>query len=370
MALGNWRSLIALVCLLVAVHRQASAASSRRELGEELPSDFLAQKTDCVFELSLEQRPILSQSIVDRVNENKHSTWRAGHNARFDGMTVKDFKKLCGTIMTPHPEQIEEEVQVVKRIGKKKKPVLPASFDAREVWPRCESIGTILDQGHCGSCWAFGAVEALSDRFCIQGFENVTLSENDLLACCGFECGYGCNGGYPYRAWQYFKRTGVVSASCDPYFDTQGCAHPGCDPVFDTPKCSKACVSDDLWTESKHYGTSAYYVDSDPQELMLELYTNGPFELSFEVYEDFAHYKSGVYQYTTGDYVGGHAVKLIGWGTNEDGVDYWLIVNSWNTEWGEDGLFRIVRGTNDCSMESGATAGMPYLKGRLHTSAF
>lgn len=41
--------------------------------------------------------------------------------------------------------------------------------------------------------------------------QSVSLSENDLLACCGFECGYGCEGGYPIRAWQYFKRTGVVT---------------------------------------------------------------------------------------------------------------------------------------------------------------
>lgn len=42
-------------------------------------------------------------------------------------------------------------------------------------------------------------------------YQSVSLSENDLLACCGFECGYGCEGGYPIRAWQYFKRTGVVT---------------------------------------------------------------------------------------------------------------------------------------------------------------
>lgn len=42
--------------------------------------------------------------------------------------------------------------------------------------------------------------------------QNVTLSVNDLLACCGFLCGEGCDGGYPIAAWQYFKRTGVVTS--------------------------------------------------------------------------------------------------------------------------------------------------------------
>ncbi|CAM6095361.1 unnamed protein product [Calypogeia fissa] len=373
MAFANWRSLmLAVACLLLGLQQAAPVAAARRD--RELRSDFLRQKTDDLDSNLQDQRPILQQSIVNTVNQNKLSTWVAGHNPRFDGLTVKDFKKLCGAIKGHPTEPLgaeAEEVPVVKRIDKKNKKqdvTLPASFDAREEWARCKSIGTILDQGHCGSCWAFGAVESLSDRFCIQGFENVSLSENDVLACCGFECGYGCNGGYPYRAWQYFKRKGVVSSSCDPYFDTIGCGHPGCSPEFQTPVCSKSCIGDDLWSESKHFATSAYYVDSDPEELKLELYTNGPFELSFEVYEDFAHYTSGVYQFTAGDYMGGHAVKLIGWGTTEEGVDYWTIVNSWNEEWGEGGYFRIVRGTNECEIEQGATAGIPYLKGRLHTS--
>lgn len=41
-------------------------------------------------------------------------------------------------------------------------------------------------------------------------------------------------------------------------------------------------------------------------------------------WQDFAHYKSGVYKHLYGDPMGGHAVKLIGWGTTDDGVDYWV----------------------------------------------
>jgi cathepsin B len=97
----------------------------------------------------------------------------------------------------------------------------------------------------------------------------------------------------------------------------------------------------------------------EPEDLMAELYTNGPVEVAFEVYEDFAHYKTGIYKHLFGGFMGGHAVKLIGWGTTDDGVDYWTIVNSWNTNWGEDGLFRIVRGNDECGIESNAVAGLP-----------
>jgi hypothetical protein len=40
--------------------------------------------------------------------------------------------------------------------------------------------------------------------------------------------------------------------------------------------------------------------------------------------QDFAHYKSGVYKHITGGMMGGHAVKLIGWGTSDSGEDYWV----------------------------------------------
>ena len=54
------------------------------------------------------------------------------------------------------------------------------------------------------------------------------------------------------------------------------------------------------------------------------------------MYEDFLVYKSGVYKHVTGKLDGGHAVKLIGWGT-ENGTPYWLLANSWNFDWGLDG---------------------------------
>merc|ERR1712070_1083553 len=75
----------------------------------------------------------------------------------------------------------------------------------------------------------------------------------------------------------------------------------------------------------------------------------------FTVYADLPAYESGVYQHTSGSALGGHAVAMIGWGT-EDGTPYWLIKNSWNTDWGNKGLFKIKRGNNECGIESGISA--------------
>lgn len=56
--------------------------------------------------------------------------------------------------------------------------------------------------------------------------------------------------------------------------------------------------------------------------------------------------------------LGGHAVRILGWG-KENGTPYWLIANSWNEDWGDKGLFKMIRGKDDCGIESGINAGTP-----------
>lgn len=93
---------------------------------------------------------------------------------------------------------------------------------------------------------------------------------------------------------------------------------------------------------------------------MQEILTNGPVEGAFTVYADFPNYKSGVYQHVTGGVLGGHAIKILGWGV-ENGTPYWLVANSWNPTWGDKGYFKIKKGNNECGIESGIVAGLPKL---------
>ncbi|ONI14643.1 hypothetical protein PRUPE_3G000200 [Prunus persica] len=301
---------------------------------------------------------ILQDSIIKQINDNPMAGWEAAMNPRFSNYTVSQFMHLLGVKPTPR-----KDLQSFPILTHPKSLKLPTNFDARTAWPQCNTIGRILDQGHCGSCWAFAAVEALSDRFCIHFGMNISLSVNDLLACCGFMCGDGCDGGYPIYAWRYFVHHGVVTEECDPYFDPTGCSHPGCEPAYPTPKCVKKCTDkNQLWKNSKRYSINAYRINSDSHSIMAEVYSNGPVEVAFTVYEDFAHYKSGVYRHIKGDVLGGHAVKLIGWGTTDAGEDYWLLANQWNRSWGDDGYFMIKRGTNECGIEEDVVAGLPSLK--------
>ncbi|WP_411023184.1 C1 family peptidase, partial [Salmonella sp. s51228] len=60
----------------------------------------------------------------------------------------------------------------------------------------------------------------------------------------------------------------------------------------------------------------------------------------------------------TGRELGGHAVKILGWGV-EGGTPYWLVANSWNPDWGDTGFFKIRRGTDECGIEDGIVASIP-----------
>merc|ERR1712138_284398 len=91
-------------------------------------------------------------------------------------------------------------------------------------------------------------------------------------------------------------------------------------------------------------------------QIMQELVTNGPMYVAFTVYGDFPTYKSGVYKHTSGSYLGGHAVTLVGYG-ELNGEKYWKIKNSWNEQWGNGGHFLIARCSNECGIEGDAGAG-------------
>lgn len=86
-----------------------------------------------------------------------------------------------------------------------------------------------------------------------------------------------------------------------------------------------------------------------------------------------------MYKHYDGVPMGIHAVRILGWGT-EGGTPYWLVANSWNRDWGDNGellvlsqfehliltdssffigFFKIIRGKNDVNIESGVVAGLP-----------
>jgi uncharacterized repeat protein (TIGR02543 family) len=79
----------------------------------------------------------------------------------------------------------------------------------------------------------------------------------------------------------------------------------------------------------------------DINEMKQQLAESGPFEATMAVYVDFYYYTSGVYEYSYGRLVGFHAVTVVGY---DDEEGYWIAKNSWGTDWGDAGWFRIAYG--------------------------
>eukprot|EP00762_Andalucia_godoyi_P006591 ANDGO_05002.mRNA.1 Cathepsin B-like CP2 len=295
----------------------------------------------------LDTEIVITEELISKINNNPAATWKAGHNS-MSGKTVKEVKRMLGGPLPVRRSTVWETSSVADAALA----ALPATFDARTQWPNC--IHPIRDQQQCGSCWAFSASESLSDRFCIasKGSVNVVLSPQYQVSCDTGDM--GCQGGQLSNAWSFLMSTGLPSDACVPYTSGGG----------DSGSCPKTCTDGSplkLYKakNAKHISGGLLFWET-VAKMQTELSTNGPVQVAFEVYKDFISYTSGVYKHQTGELLGGHAVKLVGWGT-ENGVAYWLIANSWGPAWGETGFFKIVRGVNECGIEADAWAGLASL---------
>jgi cathepsin B len=372
--------ILGLLVLSVSARRFASDSGSSSAEDDVSESRLLLSKKNFDRDAYLKTKPtrlaesLSGQELVDYVN-SRQDLWTATVDNKFSKYTDAEKRALMGVNHTSNSVIARRNLASSRHLNV----ALPESFDAREQWgSTCPSVKQIRDQSSCGSCWAFGAVEAMSDRVCIasKGRQQPTLSARDLLSCCK-TCGFGCNGGDPYQAWSYWHTAGIVTGSnytanqgCQPY-PFAPCEHhspekhfkPCPHEIYNTPKCEHTCKSgyEREYASDKYFGQEPFAVESDEESIRKELYTNGPLEVSFDVYDDLLSYKGGIYVHQGGKLDGGHAVRLVGWGV-ENKVPYWIIANSWNEDWGENGYFRILRGANECGIESGVVGGIPDLR--------
>mmetsp|Transcript_49789 Transcript_49789/g.82652 ORF Transcript_49789/g.82652 Transcript_49789/m.82652 type:complete len:413 (-) Transcript_49789:127-1365(-) len=235
--------------------------------------------------------------------------------------------------------------------------VIPESFDARDQWPGF--IHGVKNQHFCGNCWALQAADVLADRLAImtEGRLRMGLSAQNLLSCDRGRS--ACGGGRMGDAWRLIKEKGVVEEDCFPYPYNAG----------HVPRCRTRCIRwlmpFRMFRAKTYYPVARGILDMlssshRVRSIQEEIYRYGPVQAGFHVYEDFRHYHVGVYSHSAGSRLSSaHAIKIIGWGTDDGGVDYWLCQNSWGKRWGEKGYFRIRRGTNECEIESHVIGGLP-----------
>ena len=365
-------------------------------------SDFTADATALFAQLN-GTTPVNDPRALAEVREAAAARgWVAAPSPRFDGMTLDGFAAWMRTpyapfmLLRPHASTPAAPRAPQRRMMRD---TIPAFYDARVAHPNCSTVAEILDQGSCGCCYAMAAATSLAGRRCIasHGAQDQQLSTQYIIGCDNTTL--GCSGGWVQPVWNYLHSTGTPTAACASFTGTQSTCPAFCDngaPV----RLHRAQEPVDL-----HGNTSEDTVRIIQEEIL----ANGPVEAAYYVFSDFVRcpqhtlhfscshksffllsqmYTNGVnvYQRTPkSTFQGGHAVRIIGWGTQQ-GKPYWLVANSWGTKWGLEGFvsvslwlsfclifsqrffspsnnrtFKIMRGTNECGFEDRVAAALPVL---------
>jgi len=214
----------------------------------------------------------------------------------------------------------------------------PSAFDLRNINGK-NYVTAIRDQANCGSCVAFGSLATIEGSIAWnQKTENpqLDLSEAHLFYCYGKPEDVTCATGWmPSRALVHCA-TGIVDEACFPY-------HAG------DQQCS-LCAD---WQKRMTKIRSSTDLTGNVAGMKNWISTYGAVAGCFIVYDDFFHYRSGVYRHITGDRAGGHCISIVGY---DDTQSCWICKNSWNTTWGEQGFFRIAYG--ECGMETWQVLGV------------
>ncbi|KAL6776200.1 hypothetical protein ACKKBG_A20235 [Auxenochlorella protothecoides x Auxenochlorella symbiontica] len=209
--------------------------------------------------------------------------------------------------------------------------MVPASLS----WVGTPADSPVKDQAACGSCWTFSTVAPFEAALFRETGVQTLLSEQNLLDCNWMETNHGCFGGQQVAAMDWIFANGGLAAQADyPYVGVNDWCKK------DVPK--------------KAFTGKAVLVEGGEEALKEALYTQGPLTVSVDASADsFRFYSGGVYRNEDCKTKAAdldHAVILSGYGTTEEGVDYWLIKNMWSTYWGEQGYMKIPRHPNDCGI--------------------
>ncbi|XP_019175196.1 PREDICTED: low-temperature-induced cysteine proteinase-like [Ipomoea nil] len=260
--------------------------------------------------------------FIDEQNSIGNRTYKLGLN-RFADLTNHEYRSAyLGTKTYDHARRRLSHKKS-DRYAPKAGESLPGSVD----WRTKGAVTEVKDQGGCGGCWAFSAVAAVEGINQIVSGELISLSEQELVDC---DTSYnkGCNGGLMDYAFEFIIKNGGIDTEQDyPYTAKDGT----CNQL----KKSVKAVSIDSYED----------VPGNDEKALQKAAANQPISVAIEAAGmAFQFYESGVFTGMCGTNLD-HGVTVVGYGT-ENGLDYWIVKNSWGSHWGEKGYVRMHRNVN------------------------
>jgi C1A family cysteine protease len=286
----------------------------------------------------------MEKTQSESVREQPHEEVDDPSGREKDSYFVKDHNEVIKYMNKPHEEIPEDKIA--------------KNWDWRNVGG-INYVPELRSQGGCGSCYVFATMNSLGSRLRIQtNNQDKTVFSPQFPISCNFYS-EGCEGGYPFLVGKFFHEFEVVPESCFPYIQSDS-------------KCSNVCdytKNPKKYRVSKYGYLGGYYGATNEILMMKEIRANGPMPGNIRVPYTFNYYSNGIYsekdlkknsdklskttlvdKHLSWEKVE-HSVTLVGYG-EENGVKYWIGMNTWGRTFGEEGFFRILRGENECSIES------------------
>lgn len=183
----------------------------------------------------------------------------------------------------------------------------------------------------------------------------VNLAMQVILNCDTFD--NGCHGGDPNTAYRFIHENGIPEETCQLYEATGRDVGNTCNDIDVCINCdpSKGCSAQPKYVT---YRVGEFGLVNGTEHMMAEINARGPIACTVAVTPALEAYTGGIFNDTTGATSLDHSISVVGWGT-DNGVDYWVVRNSWGTYWGEQGWFKIVKGTNNLGIEGNCQFAVP-----------